>query len=41
MKNIRRLTCVAFDPFDGETLVAGTLGGGVVTAKWKRDKARE
>jgi hypothetical protein len=34
--HIHRLFCVAFDPFDGETLVAGTLGGGFVTAKWKR-----
>lgn len=39
--HIRRLGCVAFDPFDGETIVAGTLGGGFVTAKWKRDKACE
>lgn len=32
-----RFTCVAFDPFDGERLVAGTNGGGFVTARWKRD----
>ena len=36
--HIRRLTCVAFDPFDGETLVAGTLGGGFVTARWERSR---
>ena len=34
--HIRRLTCVAFDPFDGERIVAGTSGGGFVTALWKR-----
>lgn len=36
--HIHRLTCVAFDPFDGETLVAGTVGGGFVTARWNRSK---
>ena len=36
--HIRRLTCVAFDPFDGERIVAGTSGGGFVTALWKRRK---
>ena len=34
--HVRRLACVAFDPFDGETLVAGTLGGGFVKATWSR-----
>ena len=34
--HVRRLTCVAFDPFDGETIVAGTTGGGFVVAKWPR-----
>jgi hypothetical protein len=34
--HVRRLTCVAFDPFDGETVVAGTLGGGFVKALWPR-----
>lgn len=34
--HVRRLTCVAFDPFDGETIVAGTLGGGFVKALWPR-----
>ena len=37
--HMRRLTCVAFDPFDGETIVAGTLGGGFVTARWERKKS--
>ncbi|MBR3922591.1 MAG: hypothetical protein IKJ45_05725 [Kiritimatiellae bacterium] len=36
--HIHRLTCVAFDPFDGEMLVAGTVGGGFVTARWNRSK---
>jgi hypothetical protein len=36
--HIHRLTCVAFDPFDGETVVAGTVGGGFVTARWCRSK---
>ena len=34
--HVRRLTCVAFDPFDGETLVAGTTGGGFVRTRWTR-----
>lgn len=34
--HIHRLTCVAFDPFDSETIVAGTQGGGFVKAKWPR-----
>lgn len=32
--HVRRLTCVAFDPFDSERIVAGTCGGGFVTARW-------
>ena len=32
--HIHRLSCVAFDPFDGETLIAGTVGGGFVKASW-------
>ena len=38
--HVRRLTCVAFDPFDGETLIAGTLGGGFVKAVWSRASRR-
>ena len=34
--HVRRLTCVAFDPFDPERLVAGTSGGGFVTARWPK-----
>ena len=33
---VRRLTCVAFDPFDPERLVAGTSGGGFVTTRWPK-----
>ena len=36
--HLHRLTCVAFDPFDPETLVAGTSGGGFVTARWPKNK---
>ena len=39
--HVRRLTCVAFDPFDGETLVAGTTGGGFVRARWPRPRKAE
>ena len=38
--HIHRLTCVAFDPFDSETIVAGTQGGGFVKAKWPRSSQR-
>lgn len=38
--HVRRLTCVAFDPFDGETLVAGTTGGSFVRARWPRPCVR-
>jgi len=34
--HVKRLTCCAFDPFDPERLVAGTKGGGFVTARWPR-----
>jgi len=34
--HIRRLTCVAFDPFDPELVVAGTSGGGFVKARWSK-----
>ena len=34
--HVRRLTCVAFDPFDAERIVAGTCGGGFVTARWPK-----
>lgn len=30
-----RLSCIAFDPFDPETLVAGTGGGGFVKGRWR------
>ena len=33
---IRRATCVAFDPFDSETIVIGTCGGGFFRARWPR-----
>ena len=33
---IRRATCVAFDPFDSETIVVGTSGGGFFRARWSR-----
>ena len=33
---VRRATCVAFDPFDSETIVVGTSGGGFFRARWPR-----
>lgn len=36
--HVRRVECIAFDPFDGETLVAGTVGGGFVRAHWPRSR---
>ena len=33
---MRRATCVAFDPFDSETVVIGTSGGGFFRARWRR-----
>ena len=38
--HIHRLACVAFDPFDGETLIAGTVGGGFVKARWPHSTSR-
>ena len=31
---VRRATCIAFDPFDTETVVMGTSGGGFFRARW-------
>ena len=33
---VRRATCMAFDPFDPETVVIGTSGGGFFRARWRK-----
>ena len=33
---VRRATCIAFDPFDPETVVLGTGGGGFFRARWRK-----
>jgi hypothetical protein len=37
---VRRATCIAFDPFDTETVVLGTSGGGFYRARWRKDVER-
>ena len=39
--HVRRLTCVAFDPFDPELVVAGTGGGGFVRARWPKNRIEQ
>lgn len=39
--HIRRLSCVAFDPFDPELVVAGTVGGGFVKARWRKSEGKK
>ena len=33
---VRRATCIAFDPFDPETVVLGTGGGGFFRTRWRK-----
>ena len=33
---VRRAACIAFDPFDPETVVIGTSGGGFFRARWRK-----
>ena len=37
---VRRATCIAFDPFDPETVVLGTGGGGFFRARWRKGTSR-
>ena len=37
---VRRATCIAFDPFDPETVVLGTGGGGFFRARWRKGASR-
>ena len=37
---VRRATCIAFDPFDSETIVIGTSGGGFFRARWRKGVGR-
>lgn len=38
---VRRATCIAFDPFDPETVVLGTSGGGFFRARWRKGVCRQ
>ena len=38
---VRRATCMAFDPFDPETVVIGTSGGGFFRARWRKGVCRQ